>query len=127
MKEFLAKMDEVKAHVNEINELYLKLVAWVKARVATSVKDYDGKLLPPDAEEHRILAQIDQQKTKAREFINEVLVGIMDAERRQSLIDLREAVKVIALDISLDGKKKPSEDGKSFGDGLSEVVDPEGL
>lgn len=124
MKEFVAKMEQVKAHVADINELYDKLVLWVKARVACTIKTNHGKLLPPDLEEHRLLAAIDQQKAKTREFINSVLRTVMDAERRQSLINLREAVKKMALGIKLDGKQ-PSEES-AFGDGLSELVDDAG-
>ena len=126
MKEFIAKMEQVKAHVAVINGLHARLVAWVHARVTTSIRDNGGKLLAPDAEEHRILASIDQQKAKTREFINLVLRTVMDAERRQSLIDLREAVKKMALDIRLDGTKKEQPLGESpFGDGLSGVADDE--
>lgn len=120
MNEFAQQMDQVKAHVAVINELYAKLVNWVKARVTTSIKKNNSKLLPPDAEEHRLLAAIDQQKAKTREFINDVLKGIMEPERRQRLIDLREAVSRMALDIRLDGKKKLPGDSP-FGEGLSGV------
>lgn len=120
----MAHMQEVKAHVDDINSLYDKLVLWGKARVACTIKTNHGKLLPPDLEEHRLLAAIDQQKAKTREFINSVLRTVMDAERRQSLIDLREAVKKMALGIRLDGKQTPEE--ISFGDGLSEVADDAG-
>ncbi len=122
----MAKMEEVKAHIAVINELYSKLVAWVKARVATTLKAGSKKLIPPDVEEHRLLAQIDQQKAKTREFINDVLGDVMDAERRQHLIDLRTAVEKMALNIRFDGRKKAPNPDDDFGDGLSEVAEPSG-
>lgn len=122
MKDFSAQMRLVKAELCVINELYAKLVAWVKARLATTLKTGHKEILPPDAEEHRILAAMDQQKAKTREFINEILRSVMEPERRQRLIDLREAVKKMAMDVRLEGKiKKPAVDESPFGTGLSEL------
>jgi len=91
---------KVKTLLGAIIELHSKLIGWVKARIAQ--KFVEGHPLPPpDYEEHRLLAAIDQLKAEAREVIEETLRGETDPEVRERMEALRDALITMHVDLDL--------------------------
>jgi hypothetical protein len=93
-------VEKVRQLLAAINDLHSKLVLWVKARIAQKFKEGEA-LPPPDPEEHRLLAAIDQYKAEARESIEELLRGEIDPEIRERVEGIREELAAMHLDLDL--------------------------
>lgn len=100
------RLQSISARLKFSRELFTSLIGWIEARIATTIRK-GVELLPPDVEEIRILARLDQEKAQILTDIDWCLASpSVDPERKEKLQEVRDFVVTIGSTVTLRPDKE---------------------